>query len=78
MSSGVAACREIHFNESRYFAPSNTLMLNFAVTVAEDEAQPNWEIDAWRWFSREEARGAILPGSMAARFLNEYFDRLEA
>ena len=71
-------CREIHFNESRYFAPSNTLMLNFAVTVAEDEAQPNWEIDAWRWFTRAEARQSIKPNSLAASFLNDYLDRQEA
>ena len=71
-------CREIHFNESRYFAPSNTLMLNFAVTVAEDEAQPNWEIDAWRWFTRAEARQSIKPNSLAASFLNDYLDRPEA
>ena len=53
-------------------------MLNFTVTVEEGEVRPNGEIDAWRWFSRDEARRQILPGSLAARFLNEYFDRLES
>ena len=65
------------FRHSRYYPRTNTLILNFTVTVEEGDVHPNEEIDAWRWFSRDEAREAILPGSMAARFLNEVFDRLE-
>ena len=68
---------EITYNRSEYLPRTNTLMLNFTVTVEEGEVRPNEEIDAWSWFSRAEAREAILPGSLAARFLNEYFDRLE-
>ena len=64
----------LRFNRSHYFAPSNTLMLNFTVTVAEDDPHPNWEVDAWRWFTVEEARRNIKPGSLAAAFLNGYFD----
>lgn len=64
----------VHFNRSHYFAPSNTLMLNFTVTVLEDSASPNWEIDSWQWFSNEEARKQIKPGSLAEAFLNGYFD----
>jgi len=59
----------VRFNRSRYFPPSNTLMLNFTVTVAKQEAQPNHEVDAWRWFSLEEAREAIKPESLARAFL---------
>ena len=62
------------FNRSHYFAPSNTLMLNFTVTVAEEEPHPNREIDSWRWFPVEEARARIAPGSLAAAFLNGYLD----
>ena len=32
---------ECHFNRSHYFAPSNTLMLNFTAIVEEGEAQPH-------------------------------------
>ena len=39
--------REVRFNHSHYFAPSNTLMLNFTVTVDDEEAHPNWEVDSW-------------------------------
>ncbi len=64
----------VSFNHSRYFPPTNTLMLNFTVTVAEDAPQPNWEVDSWRWFDLEEARAAIKPGSLAAAFLKGYLD----
>ena len=64
----------LRFNHSHYFAPSNTLMLNFTVTVAEEDPHPNWEVDSWRWFTVEEARRNIKPGSLAAAFLNGYFD----
>ena len=50
---------ECHFNRSHYFAPSNTLMLNFTAIVEEGEPHPNSEIDAWKWFSVGEARANI-------------------
>lgn len=68
---------EVHYNRSEYLPRTNTLMLNFTVLVEEGDVHPNEEIDAWRWFSRDEARKEILPGSLASRFLNEYFDKLE-
>ena len=38
----------VSFNRSHYFPPSNTLMLNFTVTVDRKDAQPNREVDDWR------------------------------
>ena len=64
----------VHFNRSHYYARSNTLMLNFTVTVDDTEAHPNWEVEDWSWFSVEEARQKIRPSSLAAVFLNGYFD----
>lgn len=66
------------YNRSEYLPRTNTLMLNFTVIAENDDVHPNEEIDAWRWFSRDEAREAILPGSLAAKFLNEYLDTLDA
>ena len=63
----------VRFNHSHYFAPSNTLMLNFTVTAAVPEVHANWEVDDWRWFSVEEARRSIKPNSLAEAFLNGYF-----
>ncbi len=62
-----------HFNHSHYFAPTNTLMLNFTVTVREPEVHANFEVDDWRWFSVDEARASIKPNSLAQAFLNGYF-----
>ena len=64
----------IRYNRSHYYARSNTLMLNFTVTVKESEAHPNWEVDSWRWFTIEESRQNIRTHSLAEIFLNGYLD----
>jgi NAD+ diphosphatase len=51
---------ECHFNRSHYFAPSNTLMLNFTAIVEEQDADPNTEIDAYKWFSIEIRRSVFV------------------
>ena len=68
----------LRYNRSEYLERTNTLMLNFTVVARDGEVRPNGEIDAWGWFPREEARAAILQGSLAARFLEEEFNREEA
>ena len=64
----------VHFNRSHYFAPSNTLMLNFTVTVADFDVQPNEEVDDLKIMTLEEARGYIKHGSLAEQFLIGYLD----
>ncbi len=66
--------REVHYNCSHYYAPSNTLMLNFTVVVDDVEAHPNWEVDSWRWFSMDEVRSGIKPHSLAQTFLLRYLE----
>ena len=66
--------KDLHFNHSHYFAPSNTLMLNFTVTVEGEEPTPNREIDSYSWFTPEEAKANIKRNSLAQRFLNWYLD----
>lgn len=65
--------RNIRFNRSHYFAPSNTLMLNFSCT-AEDEslAELTDEVDSAAWFSIEDAKENIKRNSLAQQFLNEF------
>jgi len=65
--------KTLHFNRSHYFAPSNTLMLNFTVTVA-GTLNPNEEIDSYEIFTIEEARKNIRRPSLAQAFLDGYFD----
>ena len=67
--------RELRYLGSHYYEPSETLMLNFAVTVAETEAHPNFEVDSWRWFTVEQARSAVRPGGLAARLLNDLYSK---
>ena len=65
----------VSFNRSQFFEPSNTLMINFTCTVSNAASlHTNEEIDSWRWFSFDEARKNIKPGSLAAYFLNTWLD----
>lgn len=69
---------QIHFEKSEYFAPSNTLMLNFSC-VAESEdlsGVSEEEIDACQWFSFEEAAEEIAEGSLAGKFLLHYLQKV--
>ena len=63
--------QEIRYLGSHYYEPTETLMLNYAVTVTETEAHPNFEVDSWRWFTFEQARAAVRPGGLAAKLLND-------
>ena len=54
--------RELRFNRSHYYAPSETLMLNYTVTVRETEAAPNAEVDSWAWVPVREAGRLVRPG----------------
>lgn len=56
---------------SHYYEPSETLMLNFAVTVCEREAHPNFEVDSWRWYTLEEARTKANLAGLAKRLLGD-------
>ncbi len=70
----------LHFEKSEYFAPSNTLMLNFSCVVESEDLShiARDEIDYCRWFSFEEAKTYIAPGSLASRFLNRFLEKQEA
>lgn len=68
---------EYHFNRSRYFSPSNTLMLNFTVVVDAELPNTNDEVDACKWFSFDEARENIMENSLAKEFLVGYLDKIE-
>ena len=68
----------VEFNRTKFFEPSNTLMCNFTAYVEDSsELKLNGEVDACQWFTPEEAKKNILPGSLAAEFLNLYLDKKE-
>jgi NAD+ diphosphatase len=62
---------ELRYLGSHYYAPSETLMLNFAATVTEREARPNFEVDSWEWYKLEDARNAVAPGGLAEELLGD-------
>ena len=60
------------FLGSHYYAPSETLMLNFLAVAAEDEARPNAEVDGWEWVPAKEARSLVKPGGLAEVLLADW------
>ena len=72
--TGMTVTR-FHFNRTKFFEPSNTLMVNFTAYIRDaGELDTNAEIDRCKWFTPAEARENIRPGSLAAEFLNAYLD----
>lgn len=68
---------DLHFEKSHYYAPSNTLMLNFSCVVESESLAhvSEEEIDSCTWFTFEEAADNIAPGSLASRFLNRFISK---
>ncbi len=62
----------IHYLGSHYYLPSETLMLNYAATVSETVAVPNWEVDSWEWIPIDEALPGVEPGDLAEDLLQDY------
>lgn len=66
----------IRFNKSSYFEKSNSLIFNFKVKLKPGQTvKPNWEIDAYQWYTLDEARKAISPGSLAEEFFEHCFGK---
>lgn len=66
----------ITFNESQFFEPSNTLMLNFScVADSEDLSGMTDEVDRAAWYTLEEAPQAIVQNSLAQQFLMAFLEK---
>lgn len=65
----------IEFNASKFFAPSNTLMVNFVCRSASREVSSDREVDSWRWVARDHVVDSMLPGSLAQDFVRTYLER---
>ena len=75
--TGLTVSR-VSFNRTKFFEPSNTLMCNFTAFVGDASGlHTNKEVDSYKWFSPEEARRNIFPGSLAEFFLVSYLDESE-
>ena len=68
--------RSPRFLGSHYYAPSETLMLNFLALLEEDEASPGPEVDGWEWVSVDEAIKLVKSGGLAETLLADWDGRL--
>ena len=72
--TGMTVSR-MKFNRTQFYEKSDVLMCNFTAFVKDtSEFSPNYEIDSYAWFSREEARRNVRPDSLAEFFLVSYLD----
>jgi len=65
---------ELEFNQSQYFPPSNTLMINFSCVAKSEDFTMNEEVDEAKWMSMEEVYDMIAKNSLAQSFLKHYLD----
>lgn len=84
----AAACREIQeevglrvnrliFQKTGYYERSNTLMINFIAVVEDMNVLPNYEIDAYHWFTVEEGMEKIAKGSLAEQFYTLFYNKVK-
>lgn len=67
---------QLRFNKSKFFAGSNTLMLNFScVATSEDLSRKTDEVDYARWYTFAEARESVYHHSLAEEFLLHCLDK---
>lgn len=72
--TGLSVSRVV-FNRTKFFESSNTLMLNFAAYIRDmSKIKPNHEIDSYHWFTPQDARSNISPGSLAEEFLKSFLN----
>lgn len=68
---------DYEFMRSRYFEPSNTLMLNYiSIAETEDLSRISAEVDAAVWFTLEKAAAEIKKDSLAESFLLAIIEKL--
>ena len=61
---------DMKLNKTKFYEPSNTLMINFQAFVEDgSKINCNEEVDTYAWFSKEEAKDNIYPNSLAEEFL---------
>ena len=65
-----------HFNESKFFEKSNSLINNFIVQTKDENFELSKEVDYGKWYEIEEAKREILPNSLAEYFLNQAIKKL--
>ena len=67
--------RPLRFLGSHYYAPSETLMLNFLAAAETERVNPNAEVDAWDWVDAEKARDLVSLDGLARTLLDDWDGR---
>lgn len=62
-------------NQSQFYAPSNTLILNYSCIAQQEDIALTDEVDKAQWFGLDEARQAIKPNSLAQYFLESFLTK---
>ena len=60
------------FLGSHYYAPSETLMLNFLAVLSEESPSPGPEVDGWEWVKVQDAARLVKPGGLAEVLLADW------
>ena len=68
---------EIKFNATEYFEKSETLIINFIVTLETEKIKTNHEVDSYKWFSLSQADTNIKQNSLAQRFLRRFLNEVK-
>lgn len=63
---------DISPNESQFYQPSNTLILNYSCIALQEEISLTDEVDKAQWFGIDEARQVIKPNSLAQHFFESF------
>lgn len=69
--------QKLIFQKSKYYAKSNTLMLNYIVIIKNENVKTNEEIDDYSWFSIEEGKQKIAGGSLAEEFYLQFYEKVK-
>lgn len=67
---------KVEFNKSAYFAKSNTLISNFAVTLTCEDIFPNYEIDSYDWVDVSIAKELVRERKFTLDLLNNYLNKI--
>lgn len=59
------------FNESQYYAKSDTLICNFIVRTANEDFKLSGEVDAACWYGIADAKEVVYKGGLAEEFLEK-------
>lgn len=65
------------YNDNEYFAPTNTLIHNYAVVVENENVKLTNEVDEACWIPVDRVLDMIKPHSLAKSFVTRWLDKMQ-